>query len=242
MHGNPSGVDNTCAVYGGVIVYRRLPDGQDVQFLPAGCIPKTVRLVITDTKVPRDTKALVAKVGKLKDQHPVIMKHILNAFDSTAMGVVDAVKGYIKSVGLTDSTSSSTGSDQSSSEPSTTTSSDDQAAITFYKQFAELIPVNQGLLDSVGVGHPIIHRVIEASSSLHLPCKLTGAGGGGCVITIVPPSSFLTTSNPIISSSPSASGNAQDYIVSQLSDKVKTLGGECFETIIGQEGVIVSIL
>lgn len=51
----------------------------------------------------------------------------------------------------------------------------------------ELMSFNHGLLNAMGVGHPALTKVFEASSRHGgMACKLTGAGGGGCAITLVP--------------------------------------------------------
>ncbi len=153
VHGTPSGVDNTCSVYGGVIVYRRrtehpaeatnelhvanvdsfaaasaaaaeaasaltqenkedatspcVPtpapvapapkrqgDGPEVYFLPSGCIPPSVELVVTDTRVPKDTRALVAGVGALRSEMPEVVVPLLLAIDGISSRVISAVKTY----------------------------------------------------------------------------------------------------------------------------------------------------
>jgi mevalonate kinase len=85
LHGNPSGVDNSVAVFGGALAYTRagfgrksgmepiqglesllsLPRAQliDYQFFTRF---KSLRFLLTNSKVPRDTKKLVADVAELK--------------------------------------------------------------------------------------------------------------------------------------------------------------------------------
>lgn len=54
-----------------------------------------------------------------------------------------------------------------------------------YESVGEVMNVNQGLLDAVGVGHPrateLIHAAREAGA---WGAKITGAGGGGCIVAI----------------------------------------------------------
>jgi hypothetical protein len=51
--------------------------------------------------------------------------------------------------------------------------------------------LNHGLLNAMGVGHPALTKVAEASFRHGgMACKLTGAGGGGCAITLVPEGSI----------------------------------------------------
>jgi len=42
--------------------------------------------------------------------------------------------------------------------------------------------MNQHLLNSLGVGHPSIDKVIKIANDYGYPAKLTGGGGGGCVV------------------------------------------------------------
>lgn len=57
-HGNPSGVDNTIAVYGGGLIYRRGSgfNRLDVQ------LPPGYKLLVIDTGVPRNTRSVVEHV------------------------------------------------------------------------------------------------------------------------------------------------------------------------------------
>lgn len=49
----------------------------------------------------------------------------------------------------------------------------------------ELFTLNQYLLDTLGMGHPVC--VASIARQFGLAAKLTGAGGGGCAIALVPP-------------------------------------------------------
>jgi mevalonate kinase len=47
--------------------------------------------------------------------------------------------------------------------------------------------MNHALLDSLGVGHPALTRlVLAARSAGAFGAKITGAGGGGCMIALAP--------------------------------------------------------
>jgi mevalonate kinase len=50
----------------------------------------------------------------------------------------------------------------------------------------ELMEMNQGLLQSMGVSHTTIETVLRTTLKYKLASKLTGAGGGGCVLTLLP--------------------------------------------------------
>ena len=47
-------------------------------------------------------------------------------------------------------------------------------------ELAVLITLNQNLLNSVGVGHPKLDKIVSIAAAHGLSSKLTGAGGGGC--------------------------------------------------------------
>ncbi|RHY58444.1 hypothetical protein DYB30_001928 [Aphanomyces astaci] len=69
LHDDPSGVDNTVSTYGGAILYQKQPQSQmkALQDLP------TLRFLLTNTHVPRETKHLVAKVRALHTADPAFV-------------------------------------------------------------------------------------------------------------------------------------------------------------------------
>ena len=81
IHGQPSGVDNTVATHGGAIAFTRA--------VPSNALTENrlkpisgfdaLRLLITDTGVARNTKALVAGVSAQKEQEP---ERVQAAFDT----------------------------------------------------------------------------------------------------------------------------------------------------------------
>lgn len=80
LHGNPSGVDNSVAVFGGALAYTRpgfnrksgmeiiqgYVPGPLLEDLTSSSSFKSLRFLLTNTKIPRDTKKLVAGVGQKK--------------------------------------------------------------------------------------------------------------------------------------------------------------------------------
>jgi mevalonate kinase len=67
IHGNPSGVDNSVSTFGGAISFRR--DFEGIKGEMEGLSGfKEIRFLVTDTRVPKDTKALVAKVAKKRGE------------------------------------------------------------------------------------------------------------------------------------------------------------------------------
>lgn len=67
LHGNPSGVDNCVSVFGGALAYTRPGFTRKGGMEPIQGF-KSLRFLLVDTKVPRNTKALVAGVS-LKKQN-----------------------------------------------------------------------------------------------------------------------------------------------------------------------------
>ena len=55
----------------------------------------------------------------------------------------------------------------------------------------EMFLINHQLLNTLGVGHPSLDRVLEIASQFSLAAKLTGGGGGGCALILLHPSELL---------------------------------------------------
>ncbi|CCG80818.1 Mevalonate kinase [Taphrina deformans PYCC 5710] len=78
IHGNPSGVDNTVATYGGAVAFQKsLP----IELIHAPALP----LLLTNTGVPRSTKAQVAGVADLRASFPPVIENILDAMHQIAI-------------------------------------------------------------------------------------------------------------------------------------------------------------
>ncbi|CCK72277.1 mevalonate kinase KNAG_0J01960 [Huiozyma naganishii CBS 8797] len=157
IHGDPSGIDNAVATYGGVISYRK---GHQFQFitLPDHLSAK-LRLLVTYTGVPRSTKQLVQGVRDLYERDTLLVEPILEAMDQCAQRAVSCLEAAAAT---------------------------DTALPSTLLELATLINVNQGLLCSLGVSHPALERVKLAADTAQIgSTKLTGAGGGGCAITLL---------------------------------------------------------
>lgn len=81
LHGNPSGVDNSVAVFGGALAYVRPGFGkrsgmEQIQGF------RSLRFLLVDSKVPRDTKALVAGVARKKMAEPELVGQLLDAIQT----------------------------------------------------------------------------------------------------------------------------------------------------------------
>lgn len=76
FHGNPSGIDNAVATYGGAVLYQRTAAAGAQLDL---CQLPELALLLTNTKVPRSTATLVGNVADTNRQHPEICGNILEA-------------------------------------------------------------------------------------------------------------------------------------------------------------------
>ncbi|KAF2539266.1 hypothetical protein F2Q68_00018809 [Brassica cretica] len=178
IHGKPSGIDNTVSAYGNMIKFCSGEITRLQSNMP-------LRMLITNTKVGRNTKALVSGVSERTVRHPDAMKSVFNAVDSISKELAAIIQ------------------------------SKDQNSVTEKEEsIKELMEINQGLLQSMGVSHSSIDTVIRTTLKHKLTSKLTGAGGGGCVLTLLP------------------TGTVVDKVVEEL----ESSGFQCFSASIGGNG------
>jgi mevalonate kinase len=76
IHGNPSGIDNAVATKGGAVLFQRFHTVVPISDFPV------IRLVLTNTGVPRRTLEMVANVAKLKDRLPAVINPIITAIEN----------------------------------------------------------------------------------------------------------------------------------------------------------------
>uniref|UniRef100_A0AAY5EU68 Mevalonate kinase n=1 Tax=Electrophorus electricus TaxID=8005 RepID=A0AAY5EU68_ELEEL len=152
IHGNPSGVDNAVATWGGILRYHA------GKITPLSRVP-LLRILLTNTKVPRSTKLLVSGV---KDK--------INKFPSIMVPVLESVDAVSRTCELTLREMATAG-----------------ASAQQYDTLEELMDINQHHLSVMGVGHPALDTLCRLTLAHGLHSKLTGAGGGGCGITLLRP-------------------------------------------------------
>ncbi|XP_075390358.1 mevalonate kinase [Tenrec ecaudatus] len=152
IHGNPSGVDNAVSTWGGALRYQR---GQMTPLQR----PPALKILLTNTQVPRSTKALVANVRSRLIKFPKIVAPLLDSMDAISLEC-ERVLGEMTEAGL---------------------------APEQYLILEELIDMNQHHLNALGVGHTSLDQLCQVTGAQGLHSKLTGAGGGGCGITLLRP-------------------------------------------------------
>nr|CAI5844500.1 unnamed protein product [Callosobruchus analis] len=161
IHGNPSGVDNSVCTWGGMVEFRR---GLAPKVVPIASLG-IIRALLVDTRVPRDTARMVAKLTALYKSKHDLVNNILNAMEDVAFL---ALKQYEL---------------LSKNQPSV-------LEITkAYEELTELCSTNHHLLCALGMSHPRLDEAVLLLQRRGLTgAKLTGAGGGGHAFALVPPS------------------------------------------------------
>ncbi|KEH24527.1 mevalonate kinase [Medicago truncatula] len=187
IHGKPSGIDNTVSSYGNIISFK----SGNLTRMKSNA---SLKMLITNTRVGRNTKALVAGVSERMLRHPDAMAFVFTAVDSISKELTTVLQ---------------------SPTP------DELSVTTLEEKVEELMEMNQGLLQSMGVSHATIETVLRTTLKYKLSSKLTGAGGGGCVLTLLP-----TLLSPTV----------VDKVIAELESN----GFQCFTAGIGGNGVEIS--
>jgi mevalonate kinase len=144
VHGTPSGIDNTIATYGSVILYKK-------GTIKPVKVKSRIPLVIGDTGIERNTAEWVRKVRLRRDRQSKVVNPIINSIGKLVM----------ESLKLLDK--------------------NDLPAL------GELMDINQGLLEALGVSTFELNKLINvARKNGAYGAKLTGAGGGGCMVALSP--------------------------------------------------------
>lgn len=188
LHGSPSGVDNTVSSFGGAICFRKevnrsVEDPAEKKSIEQINGFGALRILITDTQVPRDTKSLVAGVAKRKKEEPDYIQKILDEIESIT---TEARELILKSNTTHQHPDGSSDRDENQKSPKQRTET--------IQRLGELMNANHLLLSSLGVSHEkleVVKRIAttyrsKQDGSTGLQTKLTGAGGGGCAISLLP--------------------------------------------------------
>ncbi|XP_042434449.1 mevalonate kinase-like isoform X1 [Zingiber officinale] len=184
IHGKPSGIDNTVSTFGSMIQFKL---GEVTRIKSSS----PLRMLITNTKVGRNTKALVAGVSERTSRHQDAMASVFAAVDSISKELSAIIQSAVP---------------------------DDISITEREEKIKELMEMNQGLLQCMGVSHASIETVIRTTLKYKLASKLTGAGGGGCVLTLLPTS---------------LSSSVLDKVIAEL----ESCGFQCLRAEVGGEGL-----
>lgn len=184
IHGKPSGIDNTVSTFGNMIMFKSGNLTRMKSSMP-------LRMLITNTKVGRNTKALVAGVSERTLRHPEAMNAVFIAVDYISKELSSIIQSP-------------------AADPLSLTEKEEK--------LEELMEMNQGLLQCMGVSHASIETVLRTTLKHKLCSKLTGAGGGGCVLTLLP--TLLSV-------------NVIDKVIAEL----ESCGFHCQIAVIGGSGV-----
>ncbi|KAI9618445.1 hypothetical protein H4Q26_012266 [Puccinia striiformis f. sp. tritici PST-130] len=174
LHGSPSGVDNTVSSFGGAICFQKQigeKDEQKKQLIEQIQGFGAIRILISDTQVPRDTKSLVAGVAQRKLKEPELIQGILDEIEELTTSARDS----IKELAIT--------KEYDVQNPDHELKAKRERIID---RLGRSMARNHALLSSLGVGHSQLDLVKSFAANCGLETKLTGAGGGGCAITLIP--------------------------------------------------------
>jgi len=154
LHGTPSGIDNSVATHGGVVAYRAgaMQPLQDLAGL---------QVLLTNTGVGRNTKALVEGVRERHRCLPGIVQPVLEAMHQVSEAALATLQECREK--------------------------QFKGCSTQFQTLEGLVDTNHCLLASLGVSHPALERVRTVTQEQGLHTKLTGAGGGGVAFTLVTP-------------------------------------------------------
>ncbi|GJQ85297.1 hypothetical protein Trydic_g5196 [Trypoxylus dichotomus] len=176
IHGTPSGLDNTICTFGSMVEFRKNSPMKLIE------LHNKLQVLLINTKVPKDTKALVAKVFTLKQNYPNIVDNILVAMENISS---TAVQELLKL-------------DETYCSEKVSLEERDRRIGEIYKRLEDLVDFNQNLLRSLQVSHPSLEQICSILADGGLHGKLTGAGGGGYAFAIVPVGFDQTNLNSII--------------------------------------------
>ena len=138
-----------------------------------------MRFLLTDTKIPRDTRTLVAGVAERKDREP----HVINGVLADIQRISDEAKRALSDAELARAAQLDILTVRIRLD-----CLNPRFGVLMRVPAQALITRNHDLLKSLGVSHPALEIIVAktASTPYHLPTKLTGAGGGGCAVTLIP--------------------------------------------------------
>ena len=104
------------------------------------------------------------------------------------------------------------------------------------ERLGELIEINQGLLNAIGVGHPKLDTIAKITREIGWT-KLTGAGGGGCALTLLREGHFLPKNYCEVEADVYL--GVQECVLKSVEEDLINEGFKPFEVELGGEGVTI---
>jgi mevalonate kinase len=192
LHGTPSGLDNAVSCAGGGMQLTsprgsapaagQSRSGSGLAFAPIAHLPELL-ILVTNTRVPRSTRDLVARVRALHESHPAITEHLFSAIAGVAQTFLHLASHTANScngIGGDGVTTAEGRSDGASVGGKAKATDGDLAS-----ELLMLIRANHGLLCALGVSGVALEDVVATTAREGISTKLTGAGGGGCALSLV---------------------------------------------------------
>lgn len=99
IHGNPSGIDNTAATYGGLFYFKKNQPTKKNIINPIQ-LKSPIRIVLADSGKVTPTKKVIATVKKIKQNNPQIIEAIFNNYQNLIPKALNALKIFdLKKIG-----------------------------------------------------------------------------------------------------------------------------------------------
>lgn len=155
FHGNPSGIDNAVATHGGAVMFQRTVSSVNPNVRTNMRNFPPIKLLLTNTKVPRSTAELVGGVGQMHLEFPLVSQSILDAMGHLAN---EAYQLMIRP-GFAEEELKVL-----------------QKLVNINHGLLVSLGVSHPTLEQI--------KVITDTNKIGAT-KLTGAGGGGCAITLI---------------------------------------------------------
>jgi len=224
LHGAPSGLDNQVSCMGGAI--RHVREAQTKRFDVVKAMP-ALRVLITNTHVPRSTRAIVGQVAALHTSQPEVTTRIFEAIGAITERFLDLTCGKAHEATATDADATATLAATATPSENTPISNGTAACVSpsDVKIIGSLVRMNHHLLCSLGVGCAALEQAVDITHEEGLHTKLTGAGGGGCTFTVLG-SAYTPLSDPIYAATMRAR------------TRLEARGFNCFETQVGGHGAL----
>lgn len=89
--GTPSGIDNTCSVYGGFIVFTKNLEGGPNK-IETITVEEPIRIVMASSGITQTTKEVVADIRRLREENPGKYKRIFKDYNKVVDAGLNAIK------------------------------------------------------------------------------------------------------------------------------------------------------